>query len=129
MRSWQSWWPAFQQLGAATSQEPIAGEGLRLAVRSPLGYKLKVQLRITDVMPRQRLALNSDGDLVGHGSVIFEPTGHSARPETIIRIAWAVHTTKVWMNRLAPMAAPVFGWAHGKVMADGERRFQRYLSR
>ena len=32
---------------------------------------------------------------------------------------WRVHTTKPWMNLLAPVAKPIFAWNHDWVMRNG----------
>ena len=32
---------------------------------------------------------------------------------------WNVHTTKRWMNAMAPLLRPVFEWNHNWVMRNG----------
>ncbi|ABY22523.1 conserved hypothetical protein [Renibacterium salmoninarum ATCC 33209] len=129
LRSWQHWWPAFQLSSPSSSHDPSIGEELMLTVRSPLGYKLRVGLKITDITHLSRLQVSGSGDLNGVGGTNFADEGSSEQPKTVISIGWTVRTTKRWMNLLAPVAAPAFSWAHRKVMADGERRFQNYLRR
>jgi hypothetical protein len=40
---------------------------------------------------------------------------------------WTVMTTRVWMNALAPLLAPVFRWNHGQVMAAGGQGLAKHL--
>lgn len=128
-RSWQYWWPAFRASEPGGGHRPKQGEELALTVRSPLGYKLNIQLKIADIVPMQQLRVTVSGDLNGVGLTVLEDAGTIEGPGTAITIDWTVATTQAWMNILAPVAAPTFGWAHGKVMADGERRLRAYLSR
>ncbi|MBQ1444575.1 MAG: SRPBCC family protein [Renibacterium salmoninarum] len=129
LRSWQLWWPAFQPEQPAGSGPARPGDQIALRVRSPLGYRLRLRLEITGVVPMRRLDVAGSGDLAGVGRADFEAAGSIGQPSTVLRIDWTVATTKAWMNALAPVAAPAFAWAHGKVMADGERRFRRHLDR
>ena len=39
--------------------------------------------------------------------------------ETAVTYEWNVHTTRPWMNLLAPIARPVFRWNHNVVMHQG----------
>lgn len=72
--------------------------------------------------------MTGSGDLDGIGLAVFEAAGNPAQPGTVVTIDWIVDATKPWMKALAPIAAPALRWAHGKVMADGERRFRTYLT-
>ena len=38
-----------------------------------------------------------------------------------------MHTTKPWMNAVAPIAAPVFRWNHHQVMRWGGEGIARHL--
>ncbi|MGX7000533.1 hypothetical protein [Caballeronia sp. KNU42] len=38
---------------------------------------------------------------------------------TVVRYEWCVHTTRAWMNALAPLLRPVFQWHHDAVMREG----------
>jgi hypothetical protein len=40
---------------------------------------------------------------------------------------WNVHTTKAWMNALAPVARSAFQWNHDYVMRNGGAGLARLL--
>ena len=40
---------------------------------------------------------------------------------------WNVRTARAWMNRLAPVARPVFAWNHDVVMRQGADGLARLL--
>ena len=46
---------------------------------------------------------------------------------TAVVYEWNVHTTKPWMNAIAPLAAPVFAWNHDWVMRNGGEGLARLL--
>ncbi|MFB8147051.1 hypothetical protein ACFC1W_09920 [Microbacterium sp. NPDC056003] len=71
-----TWWPGVRFEDAPASLE--AGSTLRLAVRSPLGYRLRVRLTVDDVGPGRTLAASSAGDLRGRGRLSVEPDGDAA---------------------------------------------------
>lgn len=115
------WWPA------VTVEQPPAvlapGESFVLAVRSPLGYRLRVRLTITLVEKGARIAVESAGDLRGTGEVVVA----AAPAGTDVTIAWAVSPTVRWMRATAFALRPAFVWAHTRVMAAGERGMRRAL--
>ncbi|WP_394942260.1 hypothetical protein [Psychromicrobium sp. YIM B11713] len=129
-RSWQHWWPALS--GVSIKSRPLLeGEELELKVRSPLGYQLRLQLRILRVTPQRFLAVTATGDLEGRGEAIFQDDPGTQDPGTpqssTLQINWLVRTTKPWMNFFAPVLAPLYRWAHRRVLQDGERRFRNWL--
>ena len=46
---------------------------------------------------------------------------------TTVRYAWAVRTTRPWMNLLAPIMRPAFAWNHDYVMANGATGLAKLL--
>ena len=46
-------------------------------------------------------------------------------PVTAVVYEWNVHTTKPWMNAMAPLAAPVFALNHDWVMRNGGKGLAR----
>lgn len=117
-----AWWP-----GVTLAMPPrrlVPGERLVLAVRSPLGYGLRVRLELTDVAPGRTLAATSEGDLRGSGRVTVEPRGGAAS----VIFHWDVETTRTWMNVSGPLLRPVFALAHAWVMRRGERGLRAALA-
>lgn len=109
-----SWWPAVVVTRPPAGVE--VGNTLTLRVRSPLGYRLEVDLTLTEVERPTRLAAASDGDLAGTGRIEVDAQG----AESDIRIVWEVSIRKRWMRTVAPALRPVFVWAHESVMVGGE---------
>jgi hypothetical protein len=63
------------------------------------------------------------GALAGTGHWrLFEQDGITA-----VTYEWNVSTTKAWMNRLAPLARPVFQYNHDVVMRWGGEGLARRL--
>ncbi|GAA1931586.1 hypothetical protein GCM10009775_24620 [Microbacterium aoyamense] len=117
-----SWWRGVTLVETPSALE--AGERMTLAVRSPLGYRLRVRLAIVDVVPGVRIVAASDGDLRGAGSIEVVPGGADAAS---IVFHWDVATERPWMNRTAFVLRPVFERAHASVMRAGERGLARAL--
>jgi len=122
-----SWWR-----GVALVEPPEAlgaGERMMLVVRSPLGYRLRVHLTITDVIPGRSIAAASHGDLRGSGllQVIPDASNVDAGGAASIVFHWDVATERRWMNATAFALRPVFQHAHASVMRAGERGLLRAL--
>lgn len=117
-----SWWRAVTLIDAPGALRE--GERMTLAVRSPLGYRLRVRLTVTDVAPGERVVAESDGDLRGSGSIEIEAQGADAAS---IVFHWNVATERRWMNASAFVLRPVFERAHASVMRAGERGLSRAL--
>jgi len=110
-----AWWP-----GVRIEAAPVAlaaGERLRMTVRSPLGYRLRIALTIDDVVPGSALAASSRGDLQGSGRMELHDDGAG----TAVAFSWDVITRVRWMNATAPFLRPAFVAAHSAVMSRGER--------
>ena len=86
----------------------------RLTWRSRLPYDLTFESRVTRREPPHLLEAQADGELIGVGRWrLFE--GHG----TAVLYEWNVRTSRAWMNRLAPVARPLFAWNHDVVMRQG----------
>ncbi len=96
-----------------------------LAVRSPLGYALRMRLELSEVDPGRTIAATSDGDLRGRGSVTVDADGAEA---SVVTFHWDVETRRRWMNLTAGLLRPAFEAAHAHVMARGERGLRAALA-
>jgi hypothetical protein len=117
------WWPALTL--PMPPRRLIVGERMVLAVRSPLGYSLRMRLQLTEVEPGHAIAAVSDGDLRGNGRVTVDAEGPAA---SVITFHWDVETRRAWMNVTAGLLRPVFERAHAFVMARGERGLREALA-
>jgi Polyketide cyclase / dehydrase and lipid transport len=122
--AWPQWWP---YVLAVEELEPGDDSGVgavrRYTWSSRLPYRLSFNMRSTVVEPPHLLAGDAVGELTGVGRWTLGAEG----PITRVRYDWEVATSRVWMNALAPLMAPVFRWNHGQVMAAGARGLARYL--
>ncbi|WP_137843662.1 hypothetical protein [Microbacterium sp. 2FI] len=117
-----TWWPGVELV--TPPSRLAAGEHLVLAVRSPLGYRLRVRLELVHVDPGRALSAASTGDLRGSGRVEVAAAG----PESsIVTFRWDVATERRWMNATAWALRPAFERAHAHVMRAGERGLRAEL--
>jgi len=120
---WPQWWKGVTR---AELLEPGAEDGVgrlwRYTWRSKLPYDLTFQSRVTRREPPYLLEGDADGELIGVGRWrLFEG------PATAVIYEWNVRTSRAWMNRLGPVARPVFAWNHDVVMRQGAEGLARLL--
>ncbi|MDQ1128452.1 hypothetical protein [Microbacterium sp. SORGH_AS_0888] len=115
------WWP-----GVRIDEAPAVlrtGESFVLAVRAPLGYRLRMRMRIDRLDPARCLAVSAVGDLRGSGELSLAGTAEG----TALTFDWNVVTTRRWMTASAWALRPVFAAGHRAVMRRGEKAFRRRL--
>jgi uncharacterized protein YndB with AHSA1/START domain len=115
-RSWPSWWRGVKDV---VELDPGDADGVgshsRLTWRSKLPYDLVFEARTRTVVRPHLIEADASGELEGVGRWrLFEQDGVTAA-----LYEWNVHTTKRWMNLLAPLARPLFKVNHDWVMANG----------
>jgi uncharacterized protein YndB with AHSA1/START domain len=115
-RSWPSWWRGVENV---VELDPGDADGVgshsRLTWRSKLPYDLVFEARTRTVVRPHLIEADASGELEGVGRWrLFEQDGVTAA-----LYEWNVHTTKRWMNLLAPLARPLFKVNHDWVMANG----------
>jgi uncharacterized protein YndB with AHSA1/START domain len=115
-RSWPSWWRGVEDV---VELDPGAADGVgshsRLTWRSKLPYDVVFEARTRTVVRPHLIEADASGELEGVGRWrLFEQDGVTAA-----LYEWDVHTTKRWMNLLAPIARPLFKVNHDWVMANG----------
>jgi hypothetical protein len=86
-------------------------------------YRLEFDMRITRVDRPCRMDGAATGELAGIGSWRLYEDGEA----TAVLFEWRVHTTRWWMNVLAPVAQPLFRWNHDRLMRAGGRGLARRL--
>jgi hypothetical protein len=123
-QSWPSWWRGVESV---VELEPGDADGVgtvaRHVWRSRLPYRLEFEVRTTRVERPRLIEGAALGELSGTGRWrLFEEEGVTA-----VVYEWVVRTTSPWMNRLAPLARPVFGWNHDVVMRWGGEGLARRL--
>jgi hypothetical protein len=121
---WPQWWK-----GVVAVQEINPGDALGLGSirtytwRSVLPYSLRFNIELTQRQDHALLSGTATGDLSGTGTWYFVAKGNTC----FVEYHWHVHTTKSWMNWLAPLLRPVFKYNHNKVMGWGARGLSERL--
>jgi hypothetical protein len=121
---WPQWWKGVKQ---AELLEPGDEDGVgrlwRFVWRSRLPYDLGFESRVTRLERPWLLEGDAVGELTGVGRWrLYEGNGGTAAV-----YEWNVRTSRAWMNRLAPVARPVFAWNHDVVMRQGADGLARLL--
>lgn len=118
---WILWWRCLEVSEVLSEGEqpadgdsPAAGSVYRHTVRTPFGYRLRYEIRVTGIESHRSVDAEVSGDLVGRGRAVAEAAGD----EATVRFLWLVAVSKPWMRRLSPVARPAFTWAHRRLMAD-----------
>lgn len=118
------WWPSVTASSLiSTGEDGMVGHRARYRVKSPLLYSMSFETTVLEAERPFRIHAKVRGDLVGTGTYLLASDG----PVTQVRFLWFVSTTKRWMNLLAPLARPLFAWAHKSVMSKGARAMAKHL--
>jgi hypothetical protein len=98
-------------------------EHYRIAWRSRIPYELEFEFIVRELDEPRSMSGEAAGELTGTGQWrLFEQDGVTA-----VTYEWNVHTTKTWMNMLAPFAKPIFEYNHNVVMRWGGEGLARHL--
>ena len=121
---WPEWWRGVVETERlAEGDENGVGQVGRYVWKSKLPYKLEFTLRTTRVERPRLLEGAASGELAGTGRWrFFEQNGITA-----VIYEWDVHTTRAWMNVLAPIGRPLFAVNHDYVMRNGGEGIAKLL--
>jgi uncharacterized protein YndB with AHSA1/START domain len=121
---WPEWWRGVESV---VEIAPGDGDGIgqvaRYVWKSRLPYELAFEIVTTRVERPHLLEGQASGELAGTGRWRLFEAGEA----TAVLYEWNVRTTRAWMNLLAPLARPVFGWNHDYVMRNGGEGLARRL--
>jgi uncharacterized protein YndB with AHSA1/START domain len=119
-----AWFPyVLESRGIQPGDEAGIGAVTRSRWRTALPYGFVFDSRTTRVEKPALLELEASGDLEGTGRwELSEDAG-----VTTVRYFWTVRVTKAWMNLVAPLARPAFGWNHAVLMDAGGEGLARQL--
>jgi hypothetical protein len=122
--AWPQWW---RYVRSVELLQPGDADGCgavrRFVWTGRLPYRLVFDMRTTKVERLQVIEGAAVGELNGTGRWELATAGTI----TTARYTWVVTTGRAWMNRLAPVLAPVFRWNHHAVMAEGGRGLARHM--
>jgi uncharacterized protein YndB with AHSA1/START domain len=118
------WFPSVTHAKETRPGDAVGvGTVTRSQWRTALPYGLVFETRTTRIQRPHLLELVATGDLEGTGRWELSEEAGSTR----VRYYWTVRTTKPWMNLLAPLARPAFGWNHAVLMHAGGEGLARRL--
>lgn len=121
---YESWWPSVRRSELLTEGDEVGvGRRTSFTIRSRLYYQMSFDMKALEIDLPNRAHYLVRGDLIGTGTYLL----HQDRGNTVVRFLWQVSTTQRWMNLLAPLAKPVFVWAHGAVMREGAKAMADHL--
>jgi uncharacterized protein YndB with AHSA1/START domain len=119
-----AWYPAVQEVQTLTpGDDQQVGARVRLVIKGQLPMRLVFEGTVTRVERPRELELQAEGDLAGTGRWLLDQEGEI----TTARYLWDVHTTKAWMNLVAPVARPLFTWNSRGVMLQAGQGLARHL--
>jgi uncharacterized protein YndB with AHSA1/START domain len=115
-KAWPSWWRGVEEVVELEPGEATGvGSRSRMTWRSKMPYNVVFEVRTKTVARPGLIEGEATGELAGTGRWrLFEQDGVTA-----VLYEWNVHTTKPWMNALAPLLRPVFEWNHYWVLRNG----------
>jgi hypothetical protein len=107
---WPEWWRGVERV-----TELAPDERYRIAWRSRIPYELEFEFAVNEIDPPCCMVGEATGELEGTGRWrLFEDGGVTA-----VTYEWNVHTTRAWMNLVAPIARRIFEYNHNVVMHWG----------
>jgi GNAT superfamily N-acetyltransferase len=121
---WATWWKSLIQVVEVTKGDELGIGALhRYTWKGILPYRITFDIRILNIVPLQLLEGQASGEVEGNGQWRFSYDG----TYTIARYIWHIRTKRLWMNCLAPVAAPLFRWNHDAVMRQGAKGLAQKL--
>ncbi|OCJ21084.1 SRPBCC family protein [Serratia sp. 14-2641] len=121
---WPSWWKNLLQVVEIGKGDALGIGALhRYTWQGVLPYRITFDMHIVNIVPLQLLEGQASGEVEGVGQWLLSSDG----VYTLARYTWHVRTTTLWMNCLAPLAAPLFRWNHDAVMRAGAKGLAQRL--
>jgi hypothetical protein len=122
---WPSWWKGVEKVVQLDpGGENGIGDRRRYTWKSRLPYRLVFELTLTRSERPHVLEGHATGELEGTGTWTLTERDGGTR----IRYAWAVHTTRAWMNLPLPFVRRIFEMNHDAVMQWGGEGLARRLN-
>lgn len=124
-KQWPQWWKSIKKVEEKNpGGDDSLGNIRSYTIKSAVGYKLRFDLLLTDVIVDSMLAGDATGDLIGRGSWYFTEKNKSC----YITCFWDVKTTKGWMNTFRFVLSPILKWNHKMVMKKGAKGLAKKLN-
>jgi hypothetical protein len=115
--SYASWWGWLRD-----ADLPSLTEGARasFAVAAPLGYVMRLGLRVVEVVPARRVSAQVDGDLAGRAELEIRPDGPAA---STVELRWDLALQRPALRALGLVARRALESGHDWVVDAGVSSF------
>lgn len=123
-RTFPRWWRDYDRVTILKDAAfPHVGGRAEFIVRSPFGYRLRLDVTVTAADPPRSITTESRGQLEGTGLWEFR----EADGATHVTFTWVVRSLHPVLNRLEWIAKPLFARSHAILSGRGERGLRRLL--
>lgn len=125
---WPRWWPGVVAVRRLKNgDETGVGRVQHIIFRTGLGYRLHLDLQVTEVLREERLRARAGGTLAGEGIWLMKQAAPEAGGYTDVTFVWRVTLPPGLLSRLVPVLGPLFRWNHRRVMRAGRLGLEQYL--
>ncbi len=123
-RTYAQWWKAYDGVNILRDVPyPHVGVRVELLVRSPFGYRLRLEVETAEADPPTYLKTISRGQLAGTGIWEFSQEGDTTHAVW----TWIVRSDHPVLNRLEWFAKPFFALSHVIISRRGHLGLKRLL--
>jgi hypothetical protein len=113
--AYPTWWPFLTAFDPPPLEE---GATTQAVVRAPAGYRLRLDLELTEVDAPRRVVIAVAGDVVGASTVTVAPAAGGSE----VGLTWALAPQRRLLRALGLVAAPILVKGHDRILDDGFRR-------
>lgn len=120
MEDYQRWWPWLRRFDA---EALAAGQRWACEVRPPLGYRIRFDIVLGEVVARRLIVADVVGDIMGSARLEIEPHQQGSR----LRLVSGLAPASLLLRGLARLAPPVVRKSHDWVLDTGLGQFSADL--
>jgi hypothetical protein len=120
--SYPTWWPWLREFDG---RRLVRGEVWHCTVQPPLPYRVRLAIRLDDVMPPRSVTATITGEIVGRATLTISP----AEDGCAARLQADLGPDKQALRALAVALRPLVRYGHNWVLDTGARQFAHRWSR
>lgn len=119
---YRTWWPWLRTF-EGSEFEP--GARWRCVVSLRLPYRLRIEVRLTEVVPREWARAEITGDLDGWGHLTIHDDDRRDGG-CVVRLASDLQPRRTALHLVDRYVPPVSRWGHDHLLTTGARQFRRH---